>query len=105
MPDSKYPEEPKIEAVLYKNDYKEPGSKQPDRRGKITMTRPFLKALVEKARDGAQEIEIELAGWDRVARPPKEQNYIFMRLEIARKRREEAQPPAAEDTDIPDIPF
>ena len=100
MAEPRYPEEPKIEAVLYKNDYKEPGSKQPDRRGKITMTRAFLKALVEKARDGAQEIEIELAGWDRVSRPPEEQNYIFMRLEIARKRKEKA--PA---DDIPDIPF
>lgn len=52
---------------LWINKDKVAGSNQPDRTGKVELTRELVKELVEQLNDGNEYGIIRLAGWDQVS--------------------------------------
>ena len=52
---------------LWFNKDKVGGSNQPDRTGKVELTRELVKELVDQLNDGNEYGIIRLAGWDQVS--------------------------------------
>tara|TARA_R100001132_G_scaffold21328_1_gene18965 strand:- start:48 stop:374 length:327 start_codon:yes stop_codon:yes gene_type:complete len=68
----------KLEAYIWENEKQKPN--QPDHRGKVEVTREFLKEMTELAKAG-EEINVNMAGWNRVSKN-KGKAYIYFRLEV-----------------------
>ena len=77
----------KLEAYIWANDKQKPN--QPDHRGKVEVTREFLKDLTELAKAG-EEINVAMAGWNRVSKN-KGKEYIYFRLEVDTYKKPEPQ--------------
>jgi|TARA_R100000458_G_C8273513_1_gene248408 hypothetical protein len=94
---------PKVDCALFKNKYKENNPKAPDKTGTIEMTRPFLKALVTKAKTGEMPV-IRMAGWFNKSKAGVE--YETLRLEISDKPAKQPESaPDAEADDGDDMPW
>jgi len=52
---------------LWINKDKVDGSNQPDKTGKVELTRELVKELVDQLNDGNEYAVIRLAGWDQVS--------------------------------------
>ena len=93
---------PKVDCALFKNKYKENNPKAPDKTGTIEMTRPFLKALVTKAKAGETPV-IRMACWFNKSKSGLE--YETIRLEISDKPAKEPEPAEDASDDGDDMPW
>ena len=50
-----YEDKPQSSGAIYPNNYKESGTKQPDFTGSIEISKPLLKEIVDKMKNGELE--------------------------------------------------
>tara|TARA_R100000544_G_C2208823_1_gene50787 strand:+ start:419 stop:751 length:333 start_codon:yes stop_codon:yes gene_type:complete len=86
-----YEERIQSEGVIYINDYKQVGSKQPEWTGTVTLNKQILQDLVTKMRaQNADSVEMRIALWDRVSKKNKE--FKFARLDVVEEKKQEPKP-------------
>ena len=65
-------DKPQSSGAIYPNNYKESGTKQPDFTGSIEITKPLLKEIVDKMKNGEVEeeggVKVRVALWDNLSR-------------------------------------
>tara|TARA_R100000935_G_scaffold57293_2_gene90925 strand:+ start:647 stop:979 length:333 start_codon:yes stop_codon:yes gene_type:complete len=86
-----YEERIQSEGVIYINDYKQVGSKQPEWTGTVTLNKQILQDLVTRMRaQNADSVEMRIALWDRVSK--KNKAFKFARLDVVEEKKQEPQP-------------
>jgi hypothetical protein len=103
--------DPKNDGAIFSNDKYRTNDKQPTHKGNVKLTREFLKELVAPVKDGADEIQLNIALWDRKSKSGI--NYFYTRVDVPRPRQEDqqqtppkAEPPVSDDSGFDDdIPF
>lgn len=77
-------DEAKLDFAVFANKYATT-SKHPSEVGKIEFTREFLKAMVERAKEGTMPV-LRVAMWNRTSKAGMD--YRFFRLELDRVKPE-----------------
>jgi len=106
-----YEDKPQSSGAIYPNNYKESGTKQPDFTGSIEISKPLLKEIVEKMKNGevGQEggVKVRLALWNNTSKQGRD--YFYTRMDIPQQQQvQEPTPPVVEETpelSDDDIPF
>lgn len=105
-----YEDKPQSSGAIYPNNYKESGTKQPDFTGSIEISKPLLKEIVDKMKNGEVEeeggVKVRVALWDNTSK--KGNKYFYTRMDIPEQKREKPTPPVVEETpelSDDDIPF
>ena len=104
-----FEERPQCSGAIFTNDKKE--GKQPDYNGKVEITKPLLKQIVEKMKNGevGQEggVVVRLALWNNTSKQGRD--YFYTRMDIPQQQQvQEPTPPVVEETpelSDDDIPF
>ena len=88
-----YEERIQSEGVIYINDYKQVGSKQPEWTGTVTLNKQILQDLVSKMREqNADSVEMRIALWDRVSKKIKSLNlHVWMLLKKKNNNRNQSK--------------
>lgn len=102
--------DPNNDGAVFKNDQHRTNDKQPTHKGQVKLTRDFIKQLVTPMKEGADEIQLNIAMWERTSK--KGVDYFYTRVDIPRPRQEEQQQtppkpePVSDDSGFDDdIPF
>jgi len=103
-------DKPQSSGAIYPNNYKESGTKQPDFTGSIEITKPLLKEIVDKMKNGEVEeeggVKVRVALWDNLSK--KGNKYFYTRMDIPEQKREKPITPVVKETpelSDDDIPF
>ena len=88
---------------LFVNDYKDPGSKQPDYTGYLDITRQQIQELVAMGKAG-EEVKLKLGGWEYPSKRDANQNRYFIVAEAGGQKEKEERKPKNE-WDEADTPF
>ena len=79
-----YEERIQSEGVIYINDYKQVGSKQPEWTGTVTLNKQILQDLVSKMREqNADSVEMRIALWE---------EFKFARLDVVEEKKQQPKP-------------
>jgi hypothetical protein len=91
--------DPNNDGAIFKNDKYRTSDKQPTHKGKVKLTREFLKELVAPVKNGADEIQLNIALWEREAKSGVP--YFYTRVDVPRPQQDEPQqtPPQAKPTE------
>lgn len=93
---------------LYVNDYKDPGSKQPDFTGSIEITKPQIMQLIADGKAG-KDVKFKLGMWEYPSKKNPEESRFFLVAEAGTVDKSEQGPPPPEpdanDWADDDIPF